>query len=108
MSCQLDVQVMAKMHGLRDVFRPDRVLTTLDTIKGTCVAATKFGTVLYATSEGTAAQGGSEIMPSYPATETFMQAIVPLGLMFMYARQIDFGLEIILMGFLYNVLLHGI
>ena len=49
-----------EVYGLEDVFRPERVSMTLDTIKRTCVAATKLGTVLYATAEGVPAQGGSE------------------------------------------------
>jgi len=108
MSCQLDGQVVAKLHRLGDVFRPDRVQTTLETIKQTCVAATKLGTVLYATVGGTAAQGGTEIMPAYPATETFLQAIVPLGLMYMYAGQVDFGLEIMRRAFHNNVCVQGL
>jgi uncharacterized protein (DUF608 family) len=107
-SCQLDGQVVAKLHALGDVFRPDRIETTLETIKQTCVAATKLGTVLYATVEGQAVQGGTEIMPSYPATETFMQVIVPLGLMYMYAGQVDFGLEIIRRAFHNNVCVQGL
>jgi len=98
-SCQLDGQVVAKMHGLKDVFRADRVNITLDTIGKTCVAATKLGTLLYATAGGSATQGGANVMFSYPASETFMQAIVPLGIMYIYAGQADFGLEIMRRAF---------
>jgi uncharacterized protein (DUF608 family) len=108
MACQLDGQLLAKMHGLRDVFHPDRISTTLDTINRSCVAATKLGTVLYATVAGTAAKGGTEIMPSYPASETFMQAIVPLGLLYMYAGQVDLGLEIMRRAFYNNVCKQGL
>jgi hypothetical protein len=64
--------------------------------------------VLYATVSGTAVQGGTEIMPSYPATETFMQVIVPLGLMYMYAGQVEFGLEIMRRAFHNNVCVQGL
>jgi hypothetical protein len=86
----------------------DRVATTLETIKQTCVAATKLGTVLYATGGGTAAKGGTDFMPSYPATETFMQAIVPLGLMYIYAGQVKFGFEIMQRAFHNNVCRQGL
>jgi uncharacterized protein (DUF608 family) len=91
---QLDGQMLARMHGLEDVFRPERVLATLDTIKLTCVAATKLGTILYATPEGAPAQGGSTHISSYPAAMTFYQAVVTLGLAYMYAGQPEFGAEI--------------
>ena len=98
-SFQLDGQLLAKMHGLEDVFQPERVAVTLETIQRTCVAATKLGTVLYATAEGAPAQGGSEHISSYPANETFYQAIVALGLTYMYAGQRDLGLEILRRAF---------
>src|SRR5207249_4146111 len=93
-SAQLDGQMTAWMHGVEDVSRPDRVRLTLDTIKRTCVAATRFGTVLYTTVDGTATQGGTDIMPSYQPTEGRMQAVGSLGLTYMYAGQTEFGLEL--------------
>jgi uncharacterized protein (DUF608 family) len=107
-ACQLDGQVLTKLHGLSDVFRPDRVATTLETIKQTCVAATEFGTALYASSEGKVAQGAGDVMYSYPATETFMQVIVPLGLMYMYAGQVEFGLEVMHRSFHNNICRQGL
>ena len=85
-----------------------RLCTLVPSWKQTCVAATKLGTVLYATVGGAAAQGGTEIMPSYPATETFLQPIVPLGLMYMYAGHVDFGLEIMRRAFHNNVCVQGL
>ncbi len=98
-ACQLDGQLVARMHGLRDVFRVDRVPIALETIKHTCVDATKLGTVLYASPTGTATEGGASMMFSYPATETFMQVIIPLGLMYIYAGQRELGLEIMRRAF---------
>ncbi|HLM82987.1 MAG TPA: GH116 family glycosyl-hydrolase [Terriglobales bacterium] len=98
-ACQLDGQLVARMHGLRDVFRVDRIPIALETIKQTCVAATKLGTVLYASPTGTASEGGASMMFSYPATETFMQVIIPLGLMYIYAGQRELGLEIMRRAF---------
>ena len=37
---QLDGEWLARFHGLEGVFRPDRVETTLETVKTTNVAAT--------------------------------------------------------------------
>jgi uncharacterized protein (DUF608 family) len=108
MSCLLDGQVVAKMQGVKDVFRPDRVSTMLETIRHTCVAATKLGTVLYTSSQGAATTGGTEAISSYPATETFMQAVVPLGLMYMYAGQIEFGMEIMRRAFHNNICKQGL
>jgi non-lysosomal glucosylceramidase len=92
-SAQLDGQLVAKLHGLKDVFRSDRVTAALETIKETCVAATKFGTVLYATVQGTATQGGSAKMASYGANDGHISAVVSLGLTYIYAGQVGFGLE---------------
>jgi uncharacterized protein (DUF608 family) len=107
-SCQLDGQLVAKMQGLRDVFRPDRVLMMLDTIKRTCVAATQLGTVLYTTPDGTSTSSTTTTMTGYRPTMTFMQAIVPLGLMYMYAGQVEFGLEIMQRAFHNNVCRQGL
>ena len=103
-AAQLDGQLMAQMHGLEDVFRPDRVSVTLDTLKRTCVAATKLGTVIYLTAEGTQQTVGTGIA----LTHIFHQAVVSLGLTYMYAGQRDLGLEIMRRGFHNTVCRQGL
>ncbi len=99
-SVQLDGEWMAGWHGVEGIFRPDRVATTLETIKRTCVAATPLGTVHYTTPEGVPAAGGEEldsvddIWYSWPATQICLHAPVTLGLTYMYAGQPEFGLEV--------------
>jgi non-lysosomal glucosylceramidase len=107
-ACQLDGEVLARLHGLSNVFRSDRVATTIESIKQTCVAATEFGSVLYASSRGKLARGAGSVMHSYPATETFLQVILPLGLMYIYAGQVEFGLEVMRRTFHNNVCRQGL
>jgi uncharacterized protein (DUF608 family) len=93
-SAQLDGEWLARMHGFESVFRPERIATTLETIKRTCVAGTELGTLLYTCARGAAVRASKDgKMPSYRATETMMQAVVGLGLTYMYSGQVEFGLE---------------
>jgi uncharacterized protein (DUF608 family) len=100
-SVQLDGEWVARLHGVEGVFQPDRIATTLETIKRTCVAATPLGTVHYTNPEGVAVAGGGalesvdDLWQSWPATEITTHAPITLGLAYMYAGQVEFGLEVI-------------
>jgi uncharacterized protein (DUF608 family) len=99
-SFQLDAEWIAELHGVEGIFRPDRVATTLETIKRTCVAATPLGTVHYTTPEGVAATGGEGLVStddawqSWPAERIVTIAPLSLGLNYMYGGQVEFGLEV--------------
>jgi uncharacterized protein (DUF608 family) len=99
-SVQLDGEWLARLHGLEGVFRPERVATALETIKRTCVAATELGTVHYTTPDGTPTSGGDVVSvgdtwESYQPTQVATIAPISLGLIYMYAGEADFGLEVI-------------
>jgi len=62
---QLDGQWIARFHGVEGVFQPNRVKTTLETIKRTNVALSKSGAVNYANEDGTPAPVGGYGTYSY-------------------------------------------
>jgi uncharacterized protein (DUF608 family) len=94
MACMLDGEWMSLFHDLPGVFRPDRVDTTLETIKKTSVALTGIGSVIF-TKANVSALGEGDFNPGYMGsrgvhpTGTFMQAML-----YMYRGQRDFGLEL--------------
>jgi uncharacterized protein (DUF608 family) len=94
MACMLDGEWMSVFHNLPGVFRPDRVDTTLETIKSTSVALTDIGSVIF-TKANASALGEGDFSPGYLGsagvhpTGTFMQAML-----YMYRGQREFGLEL--------------
>jgi len=85
---QLDGEWMAKFHGLEEgVFKPDRVKTTLETIKQINVAISNSGAVNYANPDGTSAQVGGYGTYSY-----FPNQVLMLAMTYMYEGEVDFGL----------------
>lgn len=86
---QLDGQWVAKFHGLEDVFTPDRVEKTLETIKRANVALSTSGAVNYANPDGTPAQVGGYGTYSYFPPEVLM-----LSMTYMYEGKVEFGLEL--------------
>jgi len=87
---QLDGEWMAKFHGLEEgVFQPDRVKTTLETIKRVNVALSESGAANYANPDGTPAQVGGYGTYSY-----FPNQVLMLAMTYMYQGEVDFGLEL--------------
>ena len=87
MGCQLDGEWMTRFHGLEGVFTPDRVKTTLDTLRKTNVyphGATVFRI-----------QGEGEFLPGYwgEAGVHFPSSII-LAATYMYCDEKAFGLEL--------------
>ncbi len=91
---QLDGEWIARFHGLAGVVRPDRVLTTLDAIRRTSVAATTCGAVTFCQPDGRPLDPG-QWSPGYWGTRgvhppgTFM-----LAMTYMYAGEVEFGLDL--------------
>ena len=86
---QLDGQWIVRFHDLEDVFQPDRVKTTLETIKRANVALSKSGAVNYANEDGTPAPVGGYGTYSY-----FPNQVLMLAMTYMYEGGVDFGLEL--------------
>jgi uncharacterized protein (DUF608 family) len=76
MGYQLDGEWMALFHGLEGVFRPDRVATTLETIRRANVAVSDFGAVVFCNPGGKlVAEGRFSLAISDPEKKE----AVPLG-----------------------------
>jgi uncharacterized protein (DUF608 family) len=86
---QLDGEWVVDFHGLPGVFRPDRVKTTLETIKRCNVALSKTGAANYAHADGTPAPVGGYGTYSYFPPEVLM-----LAMNYMYEGQREFGLDL--------------
>jgi uncharacterized protein (DUF608 family) len=87
---QLDGEWMARFHGLKGIFRSDRVRAALATIKRTCVPLTAYGAVDFARPDG----GLSEDV-GYGPYAFFTPELFMLGMTYMYAGEREFGLELI-------------
>ncbi len=87
---QLDGQWIADWHGVPGVFPPERVATTLDTLRKVNCALSQSGAVNYANPDGTAAKVGGYGTFSYFTPELYM-----LAMTFMYGGQREFGLELL-------------
>jgi len=87
---QLDGQWIADWHGVPDVFPPERVATTLDTLRKINCALSQSGAVNYANPDGTPAKVGGYGTFSYFTPELYM-----LAMAFMYGGQREFGLELL-------------
>jgi uncharacterized protein (DUF608 family) len=86
---QLDGEWMLRFHGLSGAFRKDRVHTTLDKIRRTCVNVAPEGVADFTTSEGKLPEGVGYGAISYFTPELFM-----LAMTYMYAGDKDLGMEI--------------
>ena len=86
---QMDGQWVADFHGLANVFRPDRVKQTLETVKRCNVALSKTGAANYAHADGSPAPVGGYGTYSYFPPEVLM-----LAMNYMYTGQREFGLEL--------------
>jgi len=86
---QLDGDWMAKFHGLKGVFRPDRAKMTLDTIARTCVRLTPYGATNFARPDGSLAEG-----VGYGPNTFFVPELYMLAMTYMYEGQRELGLEL--------------
>ncbi len=87
---QLDGQWVTDWHGVDSAFPPERVATTLDTLRAVNCALSQSGAVNYANPDGTPAKVGGYGTFSYFPPELFM-----LAMTFMYGGQRDFGLDLL-------------
>lgn len=86
---QLDGEWMTHFHDLPNVFRKERVKTTLATIKEANVALTKYGATNFANSDGTPAKN-----VGYGTYAMFLPELTMLAATYMYEGEIEFGLEL--------------
>jgi uncharacterized protein (DUF608 family) len=92
---QLDGEWMAKHHGLPGVFRPERAMTTLATIKQNNVPPTKYGAVNFVDPRGKAFQPGDfPFAATYAPYDIFPTELMMLGMTYMYYDEKELGLEI--------------
>jgi uncharacterized protein (DUF608 family) len=89
---QLVGEWMAHLHGLPGVFDPDRVRTTLQTIKQNNVAMTKYGAAMFARPEGDTTERGFEAF--YGQYSMFPSETLLLAATYMFAGEVETGLAI--------------
>ncbi len=87
---QLDGQWITRWHGVDNVFPPERVATTLDTIRRINCDLSQSGAVNYANPDGSVAQVGGYGPYSYFPPELFM-----LAMTYMYEGHRAFGLDLL-------------
>jgi uncharacterized protein (DUF608 family) len=94
MAYTFDGEWMARFHSFEGVFCPDRVDTTLETLKRTSLAVSEFGAVVFCKPEATEVKEG-EWSPGYWGAHgvhppgTFM-----LAMTYMYRGQREVGLDL--------------
>lgn len=89
---QLDGEWMARFHGLPGVFRPDRVATTLETLKRTSLAKTEHGAAVFSLPEDDSGDGwdpGYWAMRGAHPPGTFV-----LAMQYIYSGQKGFGIDL--------------
>lgn len=92
---QLDGEWMARWHGLPGAFRPDRVRTTLETIKEFNIPPTKYGAVNFILPDKTMLKPGAfPLMYFYKPYDFFVPEVMMLGMTYMYNGQKELGLEL--------------
>jgi hypothetical protein len=92
MGYALDGEWMARQHGLPGVFRPDRVVTTLETIARTCF--TEHGALIWASPRG-GPPSPQEMNPSYfTAAGIHIPSTLMLAMSYLYEARVEQGLEI--------------
>lgn len=88
-SVQLDGEWVGVFHGLPGIFRPNRVKTTLATIKRLNVPLSSYGAVFLANPDGTPWQ-----QAGYGPYTYFVSELLMLAMTYMYAGEREFGLEL--------------
>lgn len=86
---QLDGEWMARFHGLRGVFRPERVGMALRTIKRACIERWTYGAVNLARPDGSLSQG-----VGYGPNAFFVPELYMLAMTYLYQGDTQFGLEL--------------
>jgi uncharacterized protein (DUF608 family) len=94
-SCQLDGDWIDRFHGLPPVFRPDRAIATLRTIREKNAQLSPYGTVFYANPDGTPwfTQPGFFEEAGYGPYAYFVAEQLMLAMTYIYAEETDFGVE---------------
>jgi len=94
MAYQLDGEWASRFHGLGHVFQPERIDTTLSTIRSCNIALTpEVGAVNFARPDGRPLQSASGVA-SYGVYAMFPAEVLVLAMTYMYAGQQDVGLEL--------------
>jgi uncharacterized protein (DUF608 family) len=94
MGYQLDGQWTVDFHGLPAVFDPDRIETTLETIKRCNVGLTStVGAANFARPDGTPLPADSQVAV-YGTHGMFTAEVVVLAMTYIYAGEKEFGLEL--------------
>jgi uncharacterized protein (DUF608 family) len=88
LSCQLDGDWIDLFHGLPPVFRPERAKTALTTIKEKNAQLSPYGTIFFANPDGTPWEAAG-----YGAYTYFVAEQLMLAMTYMYAGEVEFGLE---------------
>ena len=94
MGYQLDGEWTARYHNLPGVFRPERVSTTLETIRRCNISlAPEVGAVNFARPDGVPLPTGSKVA-HYGRFTMFCPEMLVLAMTYIYAGEREFGLEI--------------
>ncbi|MDP6108170.1 MAG: GH116 family glycosyl hydrolase, partial [Candidatus Brocadiia bacterium] len=94
LSAQLEGEWMTLFHGLEGVFRPDRVDTTLETIKNTSMALSEIGAVAFSMPDGRPLEE-TDWNPGYwGSTGEHVPSTFMLAATYMYKGRRDVGLEL--------------
>jgi uncharacterized protein (DUF608 family) len=95
MGYQLDGEWTARYHGLEGVFRPERVLTTLDTIRRCNIALTpEMGAANFTRPDGSPLEASAKVAV-YGPYAMFTPEVVVLAMTYLYAGQRELGLELV-------------
>lgn len=94
MAYQLDGEWASRFHGLGHVFRPERIRTTLSTIRDCNVALTPgVGAANFARPDGKPLQPSSNVA-SYGAYAMFPAEVLVLAMTYIYDGNREFGLNL--------------
>ena len=95
MGYQLDGEWTARHHGVGGVFQPDRVPTTLETIRRCNVAlCPDVGAANFARPDGSPLPEGSAVA-HYGLHAMFPPELVMLAMTYLYAGEAEFGLDLL-------------
>ncbi len=95
MAYQVDGEVAARFHGLSGVFREDRILTVLDTVRRTNIALSpELGAVNFARPDGKPMEADNPVA-YYGQFVVFPHELLLLAFTFAYAGEREYGLELV-------------
>jgi uncharacterized protein (DUF608 family) len=94
MSCQFDGEWTAVVHGLPGVFKPERIKTTLQTIKSCNVKlAPDVGATTFAQRDGTPLTAGSKVA-AYGVYTMVVAEVLLLSMIYIQHGEREYGLEL--------------